>query len=66
MKGDSDVSIVTLTHGKISQNVKRNGNDCSAVHTSKELQYRKDNLINLECEAIVARNINQSYHITCK
>ena len=26
---------------------------------------RKDNLINLECEAIVARNINQSYHITC-
>ena len=43
MKGDSDVSIVTLTHGKISQNVKRNGNDCSAVHTSEELQYEKDN-----------------------
>ena len=54
---------MTLTHGKISQNVKRNGND----HTSKGLQYRKDNLINLECEAIVARNINQSYqfiHLT--
>ena len=34
---------MTLTHGKISQNVKRNGNDCSAVHTSEELQYEKDN-----------------------